>query len=685
MMNNFMRNIALFFRAHWRGTVIILIVIASSFLTLNTGFQVVKSNDAVCQQCHILAPHHRSWEASSHADIACIKCHNLEFSYFTDALAKTLTGNHPSVLTANVPDQSCLQSGCHSGEQTVSRDSGFGTTLAFDHATHLTEMRRGERLRCTSCHTSDQNSETHFTTNTNTCNLCHFKGAEESSGSYTECVVCHTTPPAEVTHEGFSFDHSSYVELGVACEECHVEVTSGTGQVLDSKCYECHDERVDEKQNFRIVHDKHVTEKGIGCFQCHENFEHKSVRFVSTLEADCNSCHDQSHNLQKQVYLGTGGEGIPNTPSRMFAAKVSCEGCHEGPPMADGQHAVEISSLQVKRDSCVRCHGEGFDEMLDVWMDEINKSLAYAASYEREASALLTSLDSETDKEMIESIQGSLKNINLIRQGGGVHNVEYSVKLISSSVDNISDLLKKFDRPNRLATRPAVLQGSDGYCMELCHKAINTHAVEFFDDLQLDFDHSTHEDVASCTECHSAEKHKQRVIEKDGCMDCHHTVESQDEYGVGCEDCHASIVSFYEGDIDIPGIEFEADIMAQADTACLDCHTHEAQYESLDDVIGRCNSCHVEYGAEPENVTEWLGGEAVAHREITDDIILKLDRLTEETRYLPEINELRRKLAQADSYLDIIVKGHAHHNFAASSLITEKINSLIAEVEGLLQ
>ena len=31
-----------------------------------------------------------------------------------------------------------------------------------------------------------------------------------------------------VEHEGFAFNHEGYLKSGVACSQCHIEVTSGT-------------------------------------------------------------------------------------------------------------------------------------------------------------------------------------------------------------------------------------------------------------------------------------------------------------------------------------------------------------------------------------------------------------------------------------------------------------------------
>jgi hypothetical protein len=90
---------------------------------------------------------------------------------------------------------------------------------------------------------------------------------------------------------------------------------------------------------------------------------------IRALEVGCENCHKGLHSPQKDMYIGTGGAGVADTPSRMFAAQVSCEGCHTRAVHVGTPEFAE-ASLEAERRSCVTCHGPGYDLMLDDWTRE---------------------------------------------------------------------------------------------------------------------------------------------------------------------------------------------------------------------------------------------------------------------------------------------------------------------------
>ncbi|MHC4404218.1 MAG: hypothetical protein ACYTG0_31575, partial [Planctomycetota bacterium] len=99
-----------------------------------------------------------SWQESSHKDVSCVKCH------FPPGLgekvrgkmlglvqlAKYVTSSEGPRPAAEVPDASCLRSGCHETRLLSGRVEFHG--VSFDHRPHLQTLRRGKKLRCTSCH-----------------------------------------------------------------------------------------------------------------------------------------------------------------------------------------------------------------------------------------------------------------------------------------------------------------------------------------------------------------------------------------------------------------------------------------------------------------------------------------------------------------------------------------------------
>lgn len=672
---NWWRSLNLFFLTHRRGLLIGLCVPAAAYILLNAGFTAVSGNEATCLACHEMAPYHRTWRQSTHDGVACVRCHDLGFNYFTSALLKTAAGFRNPRPLAVVRNEACLQPGCHSERLAAKRGAGqFKGRVAFDHASHLGELRRGERLWCTSCHSSDEEGGTHFTTQEGACYICHFKGAAQGK-SVTPCSTCHTAPAREVSHAGFSFDHQAYLKLGVTCDECHTKIVSGDAEVDPIRCRDCHAERLEKKGDFAFMHDTHASERGISCFRCHSRIEHRSVEYFRALDVRCESCHSELHSPQKQLYMGVGGRGLSDVPGRMFAAKVSCEGCHVS--QVDG--AAPGARLDSMRQACIRCHDVNYGAMLDSWLAKLKTALDYARPYESEARAMLATPGA--DHPMLEQINDALHNFDLVRRGAGAHNVEYAVRALVAGIDNVKLAAGALDRPlPRAGAAPRVLDLQGGYCMALCHGDVATPGDTYFAEMEIDFPHDSHGNL-SCATCHSPLKHKQRVISKQECMTCHHSDEGRREYGVDCSDCHAVQAALYTGRVRVAGLRIEPDAMAEADVGCTDCHDVGPRGETLRQIIESCNECHVGEKIDPYPVDDYLIEEELTMRRRSDALLVRLEAVRAALAGRAD-EESRRLLAEAESDLDVVVRGRHHHNFAASKAILGKVESTLARLEG---
>ena len=164
------------------------------------------SRPQFCNSCHIMEPYYKSWQESSHKDVACIECH---FPPGVGGkvrgkmlglvqLAKYVTNSAGPRPTAEMPDASCLRSGCHETRLLSGRvdfTASIPTAswhIPFDHTPHLAEGRRGKTLRCTSCHSQIVQGK-HMTVTTSTCFLCHFKEEPFNEG-LGACTHCHQIP-----------------------------------------------------------------------------------------------------------------------------------------------------------------------------------------------------------------------------------------------------------------------------------------------------------------------------------------------------------------------------------------------------------------------------------------------------------------------------------------------------------
>ncbi len=239
------------------------------------------SRSEFCLSCHIMEPYYQSWQESSHANVACIKCH------FPPGAAEKVRGKMLGLVqlskyitrsegprpVAEIADASCLRSGCHETRTLAGRVDFHG--IPFDHTPHLENLRRGKQLRCTSCH-SQIVQGSHMSVTTSTCFLCHFKDEHFNEG-LGACTRCHQIP--EETFElggNVTFSHELAFEKGVDCQNCHGDLIRGNGEVPQRTCQSCHNRQIDYEKfaDHELMHQIHVTDHKVECLDCHGEIEH---------------------------------------------------------------------------------------------------------------------------------------------------------------------------------------------------------------------------------------------------------------------------------------------------------------------------------------------------------------------------------------------------------------------------
>ena len=288
------------------GTLAVLIVI------WNVSFYVGIRKPELCTICHFEKPYYDQWKSSNHNNISCYSCHPISQGHYLLNTVKYLTGNYQMRPRAEVHDETCLNSDCHA-KMEVNEQVTFKKNILFNHKAHLGKLRAGKKLHCTSCHSQIVQGK-HIAVTEQTCYLCHFKGAQEGY-TVSKCPTCHGAPTRVVEHDGFVFSHDSYLNLGVPCSQCHVQILKGTGKVSEDRCYTCHIERLEQFKNSSFIHTKHVENNIIDCLACHEPIQHGNIQMISALEVGCENCHSKLHYFQKEMYIGTGSKGVSNTPS----------------------------------------------------------------------------------------------------------------------------------------------------------------------------------------------------------------------------------------------------------------------------------------------------------------------------------------------------------------------------------
>lgn len=636
-------------------------IVLGIFILFNGAFFVAAYFPKSCVACHYMDPFYAQWKSSKHAGVSCIECHSFSPVFITVTTLKYWTGLYNPRPHAKVKDSSCLATGCHAGRIEKGK-AKLGTNITFDHHEHMGKLKRGETLRCTTCHYSIVQGD-HVAVDTKVCFLCHFKGISQGQ-ALGGCPGCHGTPTRTVEHGGFMFSHDSYLKLGVQCKQCHIRVAAGDGKVSDSHCYDCHVGRLEKKNDPLALHRTHVTFNAIQCFRCHEPIRHGEVELVKTFEVQCESCHKRLHNYQKEMYMGTGARGVPDTPSRMFSAQVSCDGCHT--------HSVEVresgvafpgeKKLTAERNSCVACHGKKYDLMLDDWVRE---SRTLVAEMERIVAAGQAAVGTGESKSknlaaaraLVADARG---NLNFLRAGRGAHNIEYAYKILKTGHDQVSAAYKTAGVAGG-PPRPAILAGASSYCMTLCHQRVGPKETLFFKEMEVNFPHKLHvQDVGiECAKCHSPEKHKMRIVTKSECMKCHH--ESKD---IDCAHCHRAQQALYEGKVKVFGVSPKADYMAEAGTKCTECHDLKKGTQTVLTVKAKCEGCHsAKYG---KMLLDWK--QDITKRE--NAIAVSLEEAKE---YVARSKKMGNKvdteetlLKQAEANYLAVSNGRGTHNYRLS-------------------
>jgi len=405
------------------------------------------SRSEFCNSCHIMEPYYVSWQESSHSDVACVKCH------FPPGALEKVRGKMLGLVqlmtyvtqsagprpVAEVPDASCLR--CHDTRLLSGRVEFHG--VPFDHQAHLTKLRRGKQLRCTSCH-SQIVQGAHMTVTTSTCFLCHFKDVAFNDGLGT-CTRCHEIPQDSFQlGGGVEFSHDLAYKRGVDCASCHGDLIRGNGIVPRERCTVCHNREsdLDRIEDDAFIHEKHVSEHKVDCLSCHLEIQHSfQPDLIEHAASDCKSCHPNQHLEQVRMLAGEGGVTMAAHRGGMTTLRITCLSCHESKSVSSTGTVVWKASV----DACATCHEESAAGRLKAYYDELKNSLsaaetALAVARDHLRSDETVAPDSPKMQERLAEMQNDL---NFIRVGNGIHNIHYATSLLRELVSELQQVSRE--------------------------------------------------------------------------------------------------------------------------------------------------------------------------------------------------------------------------------------------------
>lgn len=647
----------------------------------------VSESPAFCGVCHNMKPYIDSWKASTHKHVPCVDCH-YEPGFINHLKGKWrdgqvsvvyfISGKYAGKYHAEISDNSCLQEGCH--KRSELKDDILFKSVKFSHSNHLEDLRRGKKLRCTTCHAQIVQGE-HLIVNESDCFICHFypeKKGEPLSGDIAKCDICHKVLPEEITVKGRVYYHGRYQKYGILCTRCHVSIVQGDGHVPENKCVECHSEPATTQAKFStgFIHRNHVTDHKVECDNCHTEITHKIVQVptIEHFEKNCIVCHEENTHLgPREMYEGRGGIGVPDFPSRMFLTNVDCASCHAKKEEGEAAlYSFDYAEISLGK-ACNRCHGEGYDKMLLRWKEVLsqaendsNKRVFKAQQTLFEANKALQGTKRLKDAQNL--INEARHNLNFVLMGKGHHNIEYALKLLNVANNKAEEAMSMLI-PNY---KPKEIPPTPYGCTFLCHTGIEEKKSPFG---KIAFPHKPHVigKHLDCLACHAPrEKEHGKTFIKD-CKNCHHGK------GVGkveCSDCHSMTARLIEGK-GFGSVQDTPSAMGES-VGCGDCHAEvsEGKPTTTEGSKNTCINCHEEkYG---NLMLNWKA---------------QVDQLLKDT--YPRVEELKKaitigerrglntitakdELKKIEDTLQLVAQGNGVHNLEYSKKLIKSTQEMLA-------
>jgi hypothetical protein len=611
------------------------------FIAFIAGGYKYSESPSFCGLCHNMKEYVDSWKTSSHHNVSCLSCHRSpgflnhlkgKWGDLQLAISYLMVGKRILKLHYEIDDGNCLQKGCHIRDD-LKGDMIF-KNVSFPHGRHLGELRRGMYLRCTTCH-AQLVQGLHLTVHETNCFVCHFyqagpKGEEECiSCAVGGCTSCHIEPKGDIKVKGWSFNHRKYISRGVACEKCHIHVIRGDGHVPEGKCFQCHNEPEILRTQYpsQFMHKNHVTDHKIECSGCHSPIQHEIGPILTFIHSPgmCDKCHSKEIHLgPRELYRGSGGIGVPDSPSLMFTTNVDCIACHR---KGEESQAALYTTKYVEKamgETCVDCHGEGYDDTLRHWKSFLSKAQNETNQRIFNVQKMLYDLEKNRGetaefKKAQNLLNEARHNYSFVLLGKGIHNIEYAFKLLNAANDKAEQAIGAINKsytPKEFKTQMT--------CTTLCHVGMEKRTVLFND---TKFSHETHVmgKNLKCSDCHSPRENHGKTFQKN-CAECHHGKEIKK---VRCEDCHVLVKRLVQG---TGGIGVKERPSNKSDVVeCIDCHhgMSAKKKDSFDAIKKRCIECHDQsYG---EMVVQW--------KTTSEDLLKKL---------APKIAQVKEEIERID-------------------------------------
>ena len=345
----------------------------------------------------------------------------------------------------------------------------------------------------------------------------------------------------------------------------------------------------------------------------------------------------------------------------MFAAQVSCTGCH----ISHKGDKLKGTSAFASPAACVSCHGGNYGQILEEWKKVIGQGLSQIIpALNRAVSELkTTSMKGEDYLKGKSLLEEAKYNIDLVREGKGVHNIKYSIQLLETANQKLKEGMKaigsKYQVPS--LSLPSITPKSECYS---CHLGIETKTVTAFG---RTFSHQTHLVKANlpCVNCHSNKrKHGELILSTESCNNCHHGKRED------CQTCHPVQETFRKGS---KVLDYQSIAPPMPDLECRDCHTEIKFNQTTQIVRSTCTNCH------EKDYIDMLDSK---QKEIKDELIKINDQILQMRKKEKLTPEQKKGIDYIQERLDLLEKDNSFggHNQNLDDKMIQDINTKMKEL-----
>ncbi|HWU36248.1 MAG TPA: hypothetical protein VN203_01305, partial [Candidatus Acidoferrum sp.] len=195
----------------------------------------------------------------------------------------------------------------------------------------------------------------------------------------------------------------------------------------------------------RVPHQKHFSEYGAVCTDCHSQDKHKAVTITTQ---GCQACHHsqantrcaECHVAQAGLFAGTLETALPvKKEPNLMSGKIECTGCHD---------SGKKPSMAAQAEKCVECHEPSYKDMVPTWQAQIADAEKGARmALDRADTALAAARKTKRDvAAATDLLTRARKDVEFIAKAKGFHNPDLAEAILTEgkkTAERVVDMVRK--------------------------------------------------------------------------------------------------------------------------------------------------------------------------------------------------------------------------------------------------